>query len=223
MKKGMLHGLEVWGDNACFSRPEVTERTTYPIPTHSACRGIFDAIYWKRSANFYWQIVGVEVVNPIRYMGIMRNEMKDKVTRRTLQVDLTTQKHRTQKHTRTLLDPRYRIFARAVCRNPDGNTNAIDAQFRRRAERGQCFHQPFLGCKEFMANFQLVPVDEHDPSQGLADLQVDVGVMVYDTFNLLVPDGDPSVSVFHAQIKDGAVAYPEFTDSAAVFRPGGAA
>ena len=105
--------LEVWGDFACFCPSYAkVERLTSPVPTPSAARGIYSAIYSK-PAEFYWQITRIEVLNPIRYISFKRNEVKSTVNIKTKVEDsiLYTDEDRTQRMTQALRDVRYRIVA----------------------------------------------------------------------------------------------------------------
>ena len=224
------HCLEVWGDFACFSRPEMkVERYSYPIITPSAARGIFDAIYFKRDYNFYWQIERIELMNSPRYIALRRNEVKDKASSSEIQKWIngskaitplwadgtksqlgTDQKGRTQRQTMALKSVRYRIYAHISNRDNKTNLNALNAQFERRASQGKCFYQPFFGCREFPAYFELV---KSTPEQLPCNLDLDLGWMLYDVFDLGQNNNNqakPAISVFHAQIKAGVLQVPEY-------------
>jgi CRISPR-associated protein Cas5d len=232
---GKTHCLEVWGDFACFTRPEMkVERYSYPLITPSAARGIFDAIYWKKSYNFYWQIRRIEVLSPFRHITLMRNEVKDKFPNYNAIIawqegrrdpeplwadggrDLlgTDQKGRTQRQTVALKNVHYRLYAHLVSRYSQ-YLRRYDAQFERRARKGQQFHQPYFGCREFPAYFRLV-TDDH-PQPDPINLSLDLGYMLYDVFDLSqVNDSNAksSVSVFHAQLDNGVMIVPVYTDPA---------
>lgn len=234
--RGITHCLEVWGDLACFTRPEMkVERYTYPVITPSAARGIFDAIYFKKDYNFYWQLEKIEILNPIKYLALRRNEVKDKVpnhnkilawaegkeaiepqwadgTKALLGNDT---KGRTQRQTTALKNVRYRLYAHAQCRDYKTNIKTLDAQFSRRAKQGKCFYQPFLGCREFPAFFELIK-DQDNLPEALAQ-DIDTGWMLYDVFDLAsVNDSKakPSISVFHAQVKQGVLDVPNYYSEA---------
>lgn len=225
--RGKTHCLEVWGNLACFTRPEMkVERYSYPCPTPSAARGIFDAIYWKRSRNFYWQIEKIEVLNPIRYVALRRNEVKDKAPSdetilkwrdgkapiEPIYADGDSNFHgvdtkgRTQRQTVALKNVRYRIQAHIVHRT--GGHEEIqraDAQFVRRAGKGQCFYRPFLGCKEFVANFSL------SETVGRAvDESQHIGWMLYDIFDLKNAFEKTSISVFRTKLERGTLLVPPY-------------
>ncbi len=240
--------LEVWGELACFSRPELkVERFSYPIITPSAARGIFDAIYCKPNRNpaeaqFRWQITKVEMFAQIAYIALRRNEVKEKVNvnevgkwmsgsghpariyadgdRNLLGTD---ERGRTQRQTMALKDVRYRLTAEIrPFSGHEGKQQALEAQFRRRASYGKCFHQPCMGCREFPAYFELKEVDQRlsDP----LDYTQDIGFMLYDVFDLRRPglplmEGDrPFISLFHAKVEKGVLNVPDF-DSPEVLKP----
>jgi CRISPR-associated protein Cas5d len=222
--------LETWGDLACFSRPEMkVERYSYPIITPSAARGIFDAIYFKKDYNFFWQIKRIELLEPPKYIALRRNEVKDKASTSEIQKWIngakqitplwadgnrdelgTDQKGRTQRQTMALKNVRYRIYAHIVCRDNKADINALNSQFERRAMHGKCFYQPFFGCREFPAYFELVKTAPLTPA---FDLDLDLGWMLYDVFDLNQVNNNqakPAISVFRAQLKSGILQVPDY-------------
>lgn len=231
--RGKTHCIEAWGDFACFTRPEMkVERFSYPVITPSAARGIFDAIYWKRSYGFYWQIEKIEILSMPKYIALRRNEVKDKApAERTILSWMdgrseiepiwadgdrdflgTDQKGRTQRQTMALQDVRYRIHAHMCFRTASCNINSHENQFERRAQQGKCFYQPFFGCREFTAYFEFVDCLAHDSSPPVP-LDLDLGWMLYDVFDLNQEndsDVNASISVFHARIKRGVMIVPEY-------------
>jgi len=232
--RGKTHCLEVWGDFACFTRPEMkVERYSYPIITPSAARGIFDAIYWKKSYGFYWQVEKVEMLKQPRYIALRRNEVKDKAPNdNTLlkwrdgkaepeplwadgdrEQSGTDQKGRTQRQTMALKEVHYRLHAHLRFRGEGQDVRGFDAQFERRAGGGQCYYQPFFGCREFPAFFALTDAGQSDTEA--LPLDFDLGFMLYDVFDLN-RDNDstakPSISVFHAQLRKGVMEIPDYDD-----------
>lgn len=234
--------LTVWGDFACFSRPELkVERFSYPCITPSAARGVFDAIY-ARPAEFRWQITRIELLRPPSYIALRRNEVKDVVNLNAVLDWMsgdrdpepiwadgdrallgTDEKGRTQRQTMALRGVRYRLWAGIrPWSGFEERLPAFEAQFRRRASQGKCFFQPYLGCREFPAYFELVEAD----LPGLAPptaLELDLGLMLYDVFDLSRPGSSsakPSISLFRAAIRGGVLAVPEY-DSAEVLKPPG--
>ncbi|MEN8261213.1 MAG: type I-C CRISPR-associated protein Cas5c [Pseudomonadota bacterium] len=234
--RGKTHCLEVWGDFACFTRPEMkVERFSYPLITPSAARGIFDAIYWKKSYGFYWQIEMIEILKPPKYIALRRNEVKDKVPRertilawrdgrdeiKPLWADGdrdslgTDQKGRTQRQTMALKEIRYRLYAHMCMREDGQETRALDAQFERRVQVGKCFYQPFFGCREFPAFFGLVETEQ--PAAKPIGLDLELGWMLYDVFDLSranESDAKASISVFHARVFKGVMQVPPYADPA---------
>lgn len=206
--------IEVWGDLACFSRPEgKVERLTYPVPTPSAMRGIFNAIYSKPN-EFYWQVERIEVLNELKYITFKRNEVKSAVGRSSLLVE----DERTQRQTVALKDVRYRVAASIVKRESfTGTEDQLYRQALRRIRIGKCFFQPSLGCREFVAYFE--------ESNGVLPpiaLSLDLGYMVYDVFDLhryeVTKKAKPAVSLFHARLEQGVLRIPAY-DSDEVLKP----
>ena len=235
MNRGKTHCLEVWGDLACFTRPEMkVERYSYPVITPSAARGIFDAIYWKKSYGFYWQLEQVEILTPPKYLALRRNEVKDKAPPisavlawadgkkkpQPLWADGnkeelgTDKKGRVQRQTMALKNVRYRLHAHIHARSTQADVNALDAKFARRASHGKCFYQPYLGCREFPAWFEL---RTEEPTTHPIALDLDLGYMLYDVFDLGTENNahaKPAISVFHAQVMAGVMHVPAYEDNA---------
>lgn len=233
--------LEVWGDLACFSRPELkVERFSYPLITPSAARGIYDAIFCKPNANphqaeFRWQITKIEMLSPPSYIALRRNEVEKKISvpnvgrwmrNREQPVPLfaDADSQRTQRQTMALKNVRYRLHAKILAwpRFRD-RLQGLEAQFRRRASRGQCFYQPYLGHREFPAFFELVEVGVHLSSP--ITWSANLGVMLYDVFDLSRPgtsQSGPFITLFRAMVRDGVLIVPEY-ESDAVLKPEGAA
>jgi len=225
--------VEIWGDLACFTRPELkVERFSYPVMTPAAARGILEAIYWR--PHFRWQVTAIEILNPPRYIALRRNEVKERANveevlrwadRRATPEPLwadesdpgNDRKGRTQRQTMALKDVRYRIHAEIrAWSGSSAELAAFEAQFERHLRRGQCRLQPYLGCREF-AGFFAVP-----SNRAACPLDQDLGWMVYDVFDLAKPatrgrPGRACVSVFKATLRDGWLQVPEF-ESAEVRR-----
>jgi len=221
------HVIEVRGDFACFTRPELkVERWSYPCPTPSAARGVFDAIYCH-PPEFRWQVKKVELLTMPTYLALRRNEVSavastrnigqwQKGTKAPEALRADDSSIRQQRQTMALRNVRYRLHAQiAPWSGLERKHSAFDAQFIRRASRGKCFQQPFLGCREFVAFFRLVEdlhaAQEKDPP---VKLDQDVGFMVYDVFDLETQNGNnasPSISLFKAVINDGVLDVPDYT------------
>jgi len=241
------HVIEVWGDFACFSRPDggKVERFSYPCPPPSAARGIFDAIYckgWDRytgDSEFRWQVEKIELLAEPAYIALRRNEVKEKIHVPSVEkwrggrgvvqpiwadadkaFSGADTKGRTQRQTMALRGPRYRLHAHIVPRPGfEDQRKAFDEQFERRARQGKCFQQPFLGCREFVSFFRYVESPEAEPAP--VDYSQELGFMVYDVFDLRkVNDwhARPFISLFQANIENGVLTVPPF-DSDLVLKP----
>ncbi|MEP7011616.1 MAG: type I-C CRISPR-associated protein Cas5c [Acidobacteriota bacterium] len=237
--------LEVWGDLACFTRPELkVERFSYPCITPSAARGVFDAIYAK-PVEFRWQVRRIELLEKPAFLALRRNEVKEKINLTAVAAWMegkrepepiwadgdrelvgTDEKGRTQRQTMALRNVRYRLTAEIrPWPGNEGKQTALEAQFRRRAEKGKCFAQPYLGCREMPAFFELVEAEASAATKPPVAFDLDIGLMLYDVFDLSRPgaSGDrPAVSLFRAAILGGVLEVPEW-ESAQVLRSGGPA
>ncbi len=180
--------IEVWGDLACFTRPEFkVERVSYDVITPSAARAIFEAIFWKPAIR--WEITKIEVLNPIKWTNIRRNEVGALASPK--KTELFIEDYRQQKNSVMLKDVRYRLHARCVfvpvkdrkaaqrVNDPDDNPMKYYKIFERRARNGQCFNQPYLGTRECVAMFKLVD-DTNGPLTPAINETKDLGVMLYD-------------------------------------------
>lgn len=188
--------VEVWGEFACFTRPEFgVERVSYEVMTPSAARGILEAIFWK--PEFRWVVREIAVLRPIRHFSILRNEMNHVQTLDRAKSgnpyyadssDDLHGKNRAQRHTLCLRDVAYRIRADIELKaHATDNVAKYRDQFRRRVKRGQCFNQPYLGTREFSAFFG-PPNGEQKP----VDVTDDLGLMLLDMD--FEPDGKGRVS-----------------------------
>ena len=180
--------LKVWGDCACFTRPEMkVERVSYDVMTPSAARGILEAVYWKPAIR--WVIERIRVLNPIRFDTIRRNEVAGKLPLRnvavamrdgTTPVQIFVDEDRQQRAALVLRDVAYVVEASFdFTGDEDHNTAKHKEMFERRVAKGQCFHRPYLGCREFPAQFEPVeglPPPPHESLKGERDL----GFMLHD-------------------------------------------
>lgn len=216
--------LEVWGPMACFTRPELkVERVSYDVITPSAARAIFEAIFWKPA--IHWQVTRIEVLNPIRWASVRRNEVGAVASTRASGIYI--EEKRQQRNSLLLKDVRYRIWAklefipkwkRAVSRNPhidkeeddmlhkDENPGKYNAMFERRAGKGQCFNQPYLGTRECSCSFRLVNVDKETLSDPIHESR-DLGIMLYDMDFSSNPQS-PDAMFYHANMVDGTISVP---------------
>lgn len=206
--------LRVSGAHACFTRPEMkAERVSYDVITPSAARGILDAIHWKPAIS--WVVDAIHVLKPIRFHTLRRNEVGSKVPvakvktalkRGSLDgLHLRIEDDRQQRATTLLVDVDYVIEAhfemtpRAGAEDNPGKHLDI---FNRRARRGQCFHQPCLGTREFPARFELVEPDA--PPLPAIDDSRDLGFMLWDIDH----GGDRASMFFRARMERGVVRVP---------------
>jgi CRISPR-associated protein Cas5d len=157
-KKGVR--VKVGGEYACFTRPEFkVERVTYPVMTPSAARGILEAIYWK--PEFRWEVSEIQVLRDIRETSILRNEID--ATQSKQGGAFFIEDKRIQRTCLMLRDVEYIIHAEIVRKphdkeHPEKHINC----FTRRVKKGQCYHRPYLGTREFDAWFE-TPTDEDVP------------------------------------------------------------
>lgn len=208
--------LEVTGDYACFTRPEMkVERVSYDVITPSAARAVFEAILWKPAIA--WRVERIDVLAPVRWVNIRRNEVGAVASTRNAEqamrsgrglLGLNIEDERQQRAGLFLRDVRYRLHARfdLTDRAGEGDSPAKFAEmFRRRARAGQCVNQPYLGCREFAARFRLVedPATEPPP---LAEFDRDLGWMLYD-LDYRTP-ASPQPRFFNAHVQRGVLTVP---------------
>ncbi len=228
--------LEVWGDYACFTRPEMkVERVSYDVMTPSAARAIFEAILWKPAIR--WNVTRIEVLNPIKWISVRRNEVGKTVAAPTARqmagevgalMGIFIEDERQQRAGLFLRDVRYRIYGyfdfippeerkgsrsttieiwadepeQASASGMSESAAKYAAMFERRARKGQCFHRPYLGCREFACDFRLVEAKE-EPISPISETR-DLGYMLYD-MDFSRDENSPPPLFFRAQINNGVV------------------
>jgi len=205
--------LHVWGDYACFTRPEMkVERVSYDVITPSAARGILEAIYWKPEIR--WLITRIQVLNPTRFTSLRRNEVASKIpatiVARTMKsgtgtLGLYVEDDRQQRAATVLRDVSYVIEARFEIMAGEDNPGKHLDQFNRRAREGRCFHRPYLGCREFPAFFALLESGAQMPSAHPTLLgERDLGYMLHE-----IDFADGMTSRFYrAVMRDGVIDVP---------------
>lgn len=170
--------LEISGDLACFTRPELkVERVSYPVITPSAARNILMAILWKPAIR--WKVLKIEILKPIQWTNIRRNEVGTKMSERS--GSLYIEDNRQQRASMLLKDVAYRIHADFDMTSEAGESDnyvKFAEMFKRRAKKGQYFHQPYLGCREFPCDFRLL--GKAEDGLPLEDITQDFGFMLYD-------------------------------------------
>ncbi len=210
----MTYGIQlhIWGDFACFTRPEMkAERVSYDTITPSAARGVLEAIYWKPEIR--WVVDRLHILKPIRWMNIRRNEVGVKASanlaKRAMKsgsgnIGIAVEDERQQRAALVLRDVAYIIEAHFdVLGGTDGPEKHY-AMFCRRAREGQCFHRPYLGCREFPAWFALIegapPPSELPPEQANREL----GYMLHD----IDYEHDRTARFFRATMRGGVIEVP---------------
>ena len=229
MKKSFA--IRIWGDYACFTRPELkSERVSYDVMTPSAAIGILSAIYWK--PEICWHVDRIHVLNPIKTVQIRRNEVSAKIASPAKSLiqqggelrGFFIEEKRQQRAATILRDVDYVVEAHfEVLKTCNGvNDEVKHAEiFKRRASHGQCFHQPYLGTREFPANFELIdsgaipesqlPREQRDRALGLMLHEI---VYVPDKKGKIISAHDRSrltaqPHFFMAQLKNGILEIPE--------------
>jgi len=207
--------LELTGPWACFTRPEMkVERVSYDVRTPSAARACFEAILWKPAIR--WHVRRIEVLKPIRWINLRRNEVASVVSTRNVEtamrngsgdLGLYIEDDRQQRAGLFLRDVAYRVHADLEFlreRDPDASPMKYQEMFERRAGKGQCVNQPYLGCREFAADFRLVGDPAAEPSA--IDETRDLGFMLHD-LDFAKPN-DPQPRFFRAALNRGVVEVP---------------
>jgi CRISPR-associated protein Cas5d len=207
--------LEVSGDYACFTRPEMkVERVSYDVITPSAARAVFEAILWKPAIR--WRVHKVEVMKPIRWMSLRRNEVgavvpvgsvKSAMNKGSGDLALYIEDERQQRAGLFLRDVVYRLHADLEVLPAAGANNPPPKfweMFERRAGKGQCVNQPYLGCREFACDFRLVK--EGERVAPIAETR-DLGWMLYDMD--FGDASDPKPRFFRAELKSGVLMVPD--------------
>ncbi len=234
--------LEVSGDFACFTRPEMkVERVSYDVITPSAARGIFTAIFWKPA--ICWRITRIDVLNPIRWTSVRRNEVSAVASPRSS--GILIEDARQQRAGLFLRDVRYRLYAEfdfippekrspSVNPAPDWLTDADEqalyqqaetrpdekpakyaAMFERRASKGQYFMHPYLGCREFACrDIRLIKDPSAEEARPIPETR-DLGFMLYDLDFTNPKDIQPMF--YRPQMVNGVIEVPH-PDSEEVFK-----
>ena len=196
--------LKVWGRNACFTRPEMkVERVSYDVMTPSAARGVLEAILWKPAIR--WKVTQIDVLNPIKWESVRRNEVGAVMSPRTS--GLFIEEQRQQRAGLFLRDVAYTIHAYFEMTDKAGAEDSVvkfQEMFLRRSERGQCFHRPYLGCREFAGEFEVFTNGKPIP-EPISETR-DLGWILYDMdFN----GKEPMPRFFRANLDNGRMMIDE--------------
>jgi CRISPR-associated protein Cas5d len=210
--------LEVQGPYACFTRPEMkVERVSYDVMTPSAARSIFESILWKPQMR--WRVLRIEVLKPVRWINLRRNEVSAVISTSNVRqamnagrgaLGMYIEEERQQRAGYFLRDVAYRVQAQ-LSLVPGCNDPLIKytEMFVRRASKGQCVNQPYLGCREFAADVRLVTQDSPQV-QPIEDTR-DLGWMLHDLDFTNV--SDPQPRFFNAKMNAGVVEVPLFEEA----------
>jgi len=237
--------LEVWGDYACFTRPEMkVERVSYDVPTPSAVRAVFESIFWKPAIR--WHPTKIEIISPIKWISVRRNEVGAVATDKSKGIIIEDNRlqrvgyflhdvkyrfcavlefiplaeRKNNKHSVVpafLWDPEEREFMLQELKDWEEQKDAYRkdetpgkylAIFERRATKGQCFNQPYLGTREFSCNFKFIKNPEEEPVTTISETR-ELGFMLYDMDFTDIKD--PKPMFFPARIENGVVNIPHYT------------
>lgn len=213
----MAVSVEVWGEYACFTRPEMkVERVSYDVMTPSAARGLLEAVYWHPGLRYV--IDRIHVCAPIRFTSVRRNEVKSVIKANVVQTAmnrgsadglyLSAADDIQQRAALLLRDVRYVIDAHFELvpekMNPGDNAGKFQDILRRRLERGQFYHQPCFGCREFPAHFRPCAVVPTCPEALMGER--DLGYMLYDMDYSDKENIRPRF--FRANLRDGVLSVP---------------
>lgn len=212
--------LKVWGDYACFTRPEMkVERVSYDVLTPSAARGILEAIYWKPAIQ--WKIDRIHVLNPIKFDNIRRNEVEGKIPDGKVRSALRgsgeglfqdANENRVQRASYVLRDVCYCIEAHFELTDKAGRDETVEKHYNivlRRMRKGQNFHQPYFGCREFPVHYALI--EDSIPLSPYKGSVRDFGFMLWD----IDFAHDMKAVFYRAVMQDGII------NVADCIRPGG--
>jgi len=211
-KRSRTFRLKVWGDNACFTRPEMkVERVSYDVMTPSAARGVIEAILWKPAIR--WWIERIDVLRPIQWDSVRRNEVgtvvstdliKTAMKKGSGRLGINVEDERQQRAGLILRDVAYTVhasFTMTEKAGPADNMNKFEEMFMRRSRKGQCFHRPYLGCREFSAHFEPVLGEPPRPE----DIDRDLGWMLHD---MDFSETEPLPRFFRASLCNGVMEVP---------------
>jgi len=221
VKRSQTFRVKVWGENACFTRPEMkVERVSYDVMTPSAARGVLEAILWKPAIA--WVVSRIDVLKPIRWESVRRNEVGAVASIDTAMTAMKNGKgtlgffvddERQQRAGLFLRNVAYTVhahFEMTPKAGPEENVVKFEEMLKRRVEKGQCFHRPYLGCREFAASFDWLPDDRVLPMP--IDETRDLGWMLHDIDFTGI---EPMPRFFRAELRNGTVAVPPFIEKGA--------
>jgi len=211
MIKSKPFRLKIYGEYACFTRPEMkVERVSYEVITPSAARGILEAILWKPAIR--WTILQIDVLNPIQWTSLRRNEIGSVISSKTVKtaikkstgsLGMYIENDRQQRAALLLKNVAYIIHAEFELTEkagPDDSVSKFENMFIRRASKGQCYHRPYFGCREFPVCFEFIDRNE-DEFMTINETR-DLGWMLYD---LDYSGKEPMPMFFNAKMDNGKI------------------
>jgi CRISPR-associated protein Cas5 subtype I-C len=215
--------LKIKGDYACFTRPEMkVERVSYDVMTPSAARGVIEAIYWHPGLK--WVIDKITVLNEIVFDSVRRNELKSKIPQKSpndlhqhIAEDRTQRAALLLRNVAYIIDAHFDLVKEKMTEGD--NVGKFLDMFNRRARKGQCYNQPYLGCREFSGFFEFVdpnspPVKGFYSNSGEKDL----GFMLLDIDYITKKSGEKeeyefNPKFFRAVMKNGVITVPPMNGS----------
>jgi len=218
MKQSEVFSLRISGDFALFTRPEMkAERVSYDVITPSGARGVVEAILWKPAIR--WRVHRIGVLRPIRFISVRRNEVGSKISLDRAREGLAGEEprpylagdDRRQRNAVMLRDVAYRVevsFELTKRASGDDSVIKFTEMFKRRIRRGQHFHQPYLGCREFPATVTWANDDE-PPHETFGGMAHDLGWILLDMDHREKP---PRPLFFHAVMHDGYIDVPNLEE-----------
>lgn len=211
MKKSEPFRIKVYGEYACFTRPEMkVERVSYEVMTPSAARGILEAILWKPAIR--WTILQIDVLNPIQWVSLRRNEIGSVISSKTVKTAMKAstgnlgvyiENDRQQRAGLFLKNVDYIIHAEFEMTDKAGPSDTItkfENMFIRRASKGQCYHRPYFGCREFPVSFEFI--NKNKDKLMTIDESRSLGWMLYD---LDYSGKEPMPMFFNAKMEKGKI------------------
>lgn len=208
--------VETWGNLALFSRPEMkTERVSYDVMTPSAARGILDAIMWH--PGMVWRVKRIYVRSPIEFMNVRRNEVKSTINLRSVKpvmergsgelwlaasTDIQQRAALVLKNVHYVIEAEFDMTDRAA---PSDNPGKFQEMAKRRIRKGQCYHEPYFGCREFPVHFG--PCEAIPPCPDSLKGERDLGYMLYD-MDFSDPENIRPL-FFRAVLRDGVLEVPD--------------
>lgn len=209
----MEHIVEFWGEFGIFTNPGLkVERFSEQVMTPSAARGALSGIYHK--PRFAFEILKIEILSPIQYVSIRKNELKNSVINISSLIKkqeikcVDISEERTQRNNTLLIKPHYYVHFSIIPYDTQENTKSLDEQFARRAKSGKYYYHPYMGCREYPAFFRYIESEKNKIHKPIL-ITMDLGPMIHSLFDLSKPDQiEISKTYFNAEINNGIMIIP---------------